>query len=88
MTMGGDPDQDPRNVEAVVLARLIEGHPDGLTKAQVLASMTEMVLTPERVAAVENAIEGLVEVGLLVRAGAVLRPTQAALRAGELELGL
>ncbi len=86
--MCGDPDQDPRNVEAVVLARLIERHPEMLTTEQVLQSMTGMKLTPERVTAVENAVEGLIEVGLLGRVGDALHPTPAGLRAGELELGL
>lgn len=86
--MGGDPDQDPRKVEAAVLAMLIELHPEELTAAEVLERMTEMTLTPGRISAIEQAIEGLVEVGLLARVGDALHATPAGLRAGELELGL
>jgi hypothetical protein len=77
-----------RNVESVVLARLIERHPVGLTRAQVVEGLTAIVDTPERVAAIGAAIDGLEGVSLVVSADDLLHPTPAALRAGELELGL
>lgn len=77
-----------RAVESVVLARMLERAADGLTEAQVVEEMTTIADTPERIAAVRKAIEGLLEVGLLVWVEDRLRPTSAALRSGELELGL
>jgi hypothetical protein len=51
--------------------------------------MAEDVLDTTGLAiAVHEAIEGLMEVGLVVRVGDLLQPTPAALRSGELELGL
>ncbi|HEX4752720.1 MAG TPA: hypothetical protein VH268_07470 [Solirubrobacterales bacterium] len=80
--------RDQRNVESVVLARSIERHPNGLTEVQAIEDMTTIVNTPERIAAVHKAIEGLIEVNLLIRVRDALHPTPAALRAGELELGI
>jgi hypothetical protein len=77
-----------RDVEAVVLAALIDGYPDELTESAVRRELTAVENTPERAAAIGEAIEGLVEVGLVARDGDILRLTPPALRAGELELGL
>jgi hypothetical protein len=77
-----------RDVEAVVLAALLEAHPGELTEADVREELTTVENTPERVAAIEEALAGLIEVGLVARAGEHLRLTPPALRAGELELGL
>jgi hypothetical protein len=77
-----------RDVEAVVLAALIEAHPDELTESAVQRELTAVENTPERVTAIGEAIAGLVEVGLVARDTDVLRLTPPALRAGELELGL
>jgi hypothetical protein len=77
-----------RAVESAVLASVIERDPDSLPHAELLAEMTAVARNPERTAEVEAAVEGLVEVGLLVRTDGLLRATPASLRAGELELGL
>lgn len=77
-----------RDVEAVVLAALIDAYPDELTESQVRRELTAVEDTPERVAAIGEAVEGLVEVGLVARAADRLQLTPPALRAGELELGL
>jgi len=77
-----------RDVEAVVLAALIDAYPDELTESEVRRELTAVENTPERTAAISQAIEGLIEVGLVARAADLLRLTPPALRAGELELGL
>jgi hypothetical protein len=77
-----------RDVEAVVLAALIDAHPDQLTESAVRRELTAVENTPERVASIGEAIEGLIEVGLVAREADLLRLTPPALRAGELELGL
>jgi hypothetical protein len=78
-----------RAVEAAVLAIVIERSPGATTEAAlVLDMLSEVVHTPERVAAIRLAVVELIAVGLLVRAGDVLEPTLAASRAAELELGL
>jgi hypothetical protein len=77
-----------RDVEAVVLAALIEAHPNELTESAVQRELTAVENTPERLAAIGEAVEGLVEVGLVARDAEVLRLTPPALRAGELELGI
>jgi hypothetical protein len=94
MTMTGDSSshsnsaQRRRAVESVVLAKMIERGRDGLTESQLIDDLTTVADTSERVAAIRWAIEGLVAVGLLVWTDDLLRPTPAALRSGELELGL
>jgi hypothetical protein len=55
-----------------------------LTGREVAVKLTLVERTPERLAAIGDAVEGLVEIGLL----GLLRLTPPALRAGELELGL
>jgi hypothetical protein len=77
-----------RDVEAVVLAALIDAYPAELTESEVRRELTAVENTPARTAAISQAIEGLVEVGLVARAEDLLRLTPPALRAGELELGL
>jgi hypothetical protein len=77
-----------RDVEAVVLAALIDAYPDELTESAVQSELTAVENTSERLAAIGTAIAGLVEVGLVARAGDLLQLTPAALRAGELELGI
>jgi hypothetical protein len=77
-----------RDVEAVVLAALIEAHPEELTESAVQRELTAVENTPERLAAIGAAVEGLVEVGLVARDADLLRLTPPALRAGELELGI
>jgi hypothetical protein len=77
-----------RDVEAVVLAALIEAHPEELTESAVQRELTSVENTPERLAAIGQAVDGLVEVGLVARDADLLRLTPPALRAGELELGL
>ena len=72
----------------MVLAALIEAHPDELTEAAVQRSLTSVENTPERLAAIAEAVAGLVEVGLVARDADLLRLTPPALRAGELELGI
>jgi hypothetical protein len=77
-----------RDVEAVVLAALIDAYPEELTEAAVRRELTAVENTPERLAAIDEAVAGLVEVGLVARADDLLRLTPPALRAGELELGI
>lgn len=72
----------------MVLAALIEAHPEELTESAVQRELTAVENTPERLAAIGQAVEGLVEVGLVARDADLLRLTPPALRAGELELGL
>ncbi|HTR75257.1 MAG TPA: hypothetical protein VMH33_08370 [Solirubrobacterales bacterium] len=77
-----------RAVESAVLGLVIERHPQPLSRAELLAEMTAVARNPGRVAEVEAAIVGLIEVGLLAQVDDLLRTTPASLRAGELELGL
>jgi hypothetical protein len=77
-----------RDVEAVVLAALIDAHPAELTESEVRRELTSVENSPERIASIDQAIEGLVEVGLVARSDDLLRLTPPAMRAGELELGL
>lgn len=72
----------------MVLAALIEAHPEELTETAVQRELTSVENTPERLAAIGQAVEGLVEVGLVARDADLLRLTPPALRAGELELGI
>jgi hypothetical protein len=77
-----------RGVESVVLAALIESRPHGLTDWEVRRELTTVEDTPERIEAIRKAVDGLIEVGLVVRGRDRLEPTPASVRAGELELGL
>lgn len=72
----------------MVLATLIDAYPDELTESEVRRELTSFEDTPERAAAVGEAVVGLIEAGLVVRASDLLRLTPPALRAGELDLGL
>jgi hypothetical protein len=78
----------PRDVEAVVLASLIDTYPDEPTEAEVRRGLSTIEDTPERSAAISQAVAGLIAVGLVARSAGRLRATPPALRAGELELGL
>ena len=72
----------------MVLAALIEAHPEELTESAVQRELTSIENTPERLAAIGEAVDALVEVGLVARHADLLRLTPPALRAGELELGI
>jgi hypothetical protein len=82
------PELGPRSVESAVLAIVIERHPLPVSRSSLLLEMKTETDAPRRDAEVELAVGGLAEVGLLVLSNGVLTPTAAALRAGELELGL
>ena len=56
-----------RDVEAVVLAALIDAHPEVLSEAAVRRELTAVENTPERLASIDEAVAGLVEVGLVAR---------------------
>ncbi len=77
-----------RNLEAVAFSVLVVAYPDELTESELRRQLTSVEDSPERSAAIDRAIEGLIEVGLVVRACGRLRLTTLALRAAELELGL
>jgi hypothetical protein len=77
-----------RTVESAILAIVVESHPQPLPWPALLAEMTVEVGGPDRVADIEQAVEGLVAVDLLRTADGALSPTPAALRSAELELGL
>ncbi len=79
-----------RGAEGAVLAKAIELHPEKSPVSAILKDMEPEKLErkPERDAQTLAAIDGLVEVGLLVRLGDAVEPTPAGLRSGELELGL
>jgi hypothetical protein len=78
-----------RSVEEAALAILIERLPARTTGRALRELMNEDAApTPERNAATELAVDGLIAVGLLVRDGDVLEPTPAACRSAELDLGL
>jgi hypothetical protein len=78
-----------RAVEEAALAISIERLPVRTTETRLLELMNEDIeTTPERIAAVELAVDELIVVGLLVRDGSVLKPTPGASRSAELELGL
>lgn len=68
-----------------MLALLIERRPRSLTLPELLR---EMGAGAGSRAAIEAAVAGLAEVGLLRRERSVLAPTPAAVRAAEIELGL
>jgi DNA-binding transcriptional ArsR family regulator len=90
----GEGDQRPpwtgshKGVEAAVLAALVDASPDGLMESVLRQDLTSIEHTPERQVAIGKAIEGLIEVGLVVRAADHLDLTPPALRAAELDLGL
>jgi hypothetical protein len=94
MSMVDDPNRDLssvrgwRGIESVILAHLIERHPNGSSDAEMLADITAEDHTPGLSEMVRGAIEGLIAVDLVVRSEGLLYPTAAALRSGELELGL
>jgi hypothetical protein len=77
-----------RGVEAVVLAALIDAHPCELEESQVRRDLTSVDNTPDRVAAIDQAIDGLVDVGLVARDAERFRLTPPAVRAKEFDLGL
>lgn len=62
-----------RSVESAILAIVVEGHPEPLPLSELLAEMTAEANRPERVADVERAVAGLVEVGLLRTSGHALQ---------------
>lgn len=78
----------PRSVESAVLAIVIERHPMPLAPDDLLAEMKIDADDPGRAGEVDLAVTGLLGVGLLVSREGFLSATPAALRAGELELGL
>jgi hypothetical protein len=88
MEAGHTHERGRRIVESAVLAMVIERHPDPFPRPELLAEMTAVACNPGRETEVEEAIEGLVGVGLLTQGDDFLRATPASLRAGELELGL
>jgi hypothetical protein len=57
-------------------------------RSELLDEMTTVAPSPGRTAEVEDAIEGLIEVGLLIQVDDAFRVPPVSLRAGELELGL
>jgi hypothetical protein len=77
-----------RDIEAAVLTVLLEAHPVGLAESKVRRELTAIENSPERNGAIGQAVEALVEVGLVVRGEGLLRPTPPALRAAELEASL
>jgi hypothetical protein len=77
-----------RTVESAILAIVLESYPRPLPWPALLAEMTADVGGPDRIADIERAVDGLVAVDLLRSGDGALSPTAAALRSGELELGL
>ena len=71
----------------MVLATLIDAHPDALTESAIQCELTSAENSPGRLEVIRRSVEGLVEVGLVVREADLLRPTRSAIRAGELEVG-
>jgi hypothetical protein len=92
--MAGDPNRDlssvrgQRGIESVILARLIELHPNGSSEAEMIAAITAEDRAPGLDELIRAAIEELVTIDLVSRTDGLLHPTAAALRSGELELGL
>jgi hypothetical protein len=70
------------------LAIAIERHPEPLPRSDLLTEMTAAARNSGRTAEVEDAIAGLIDVGLLIQAEDAFRVSRASLRASELELGL
>ncbi|MBA3865967.1 MAG: hypothetical protein H0X42_06425 [Solirubrobacterales bacterium] len=81
--------RDETNTEGAGLAVLIESR-SGLPMDHFVAEMNKHVENerPRRARESERAAEELIVVGLVSREGALLVPTPAAFRVGELELGL
>jgi DNA-binding transcriptional ArsR family regulator len=77
-----------RGVEAAVLAALVDASPDGLTESELRQDLTSVENTTERQVAIGTAIEGLIDVELVVRAADLLELTPPSLRVAELDLGL
>jgi hypothetical protein len=78
-----------RQVEADVLASAIESHPEPLLVAELVREMADVAPgNPNHATEAEEAIAGLVSVGLLHRVGDGIEPTAGGLRSGELELGM
>lgn len=82
------PAQAERNVESVVLALVIRRYPTLLATPELIAELAVDPNPPGRGEAIERAVAELVRVDLLRPVGPAFEPTAAALRAGELELGL
>lgn len=74
-------------MEEAALVIIIERLPTTTTAARLLDVMNEDIeATPERIAAVELAVDELTVVGLFVRDGSLLKPTPAAPGAPSLNL--
>lgn len=92
--MADDPNRDlssvqgQRGIESVILARLIELHPRGSSEAEMVSEITADDRSPGVDELARAAVKALIEVELVSRSGGRLYPTAAALRSGELELGL
>ncbi len=80
--------QRERNLESALLANLVEAHPEPLTEPELVREMSAISVADGRPAVVREALQELIEVGLVRRRGAALEPTPASLRSSELELGL
>ena len=76
-----------RSVESAVLAIVVESHPEPLSRLTLLNEMEASPDDSDRIAAVDDAVDGLIAVGLLTKESQTLSPTPASLRAAELELG-
>ncbi len=80
--------EQERIVESAVLALMVEAHPRLYTLPRLIEDATRHVMAPGGAVTVERAVESLIIVELVHRRGQELEPTPAALRAGELEMGL
>lgn len=84
---GGHPPslEGQRGVEAAVLTALIDNHPRGLDYATLDRGLTSIESTPERSAAIRQAVGALIKVGLAARsADGRIRLTLPGVRAGQL----
>ena len=72
-----------RDFEAVVLDTMLEVHLTALAQEEVRRELSAVEDTPERLAAIDKALEGLVEVGLITRVSGWLAPTSPAIRLGD-----
>ncbi|HEX4304835.1 MAG TPA: hypothetical protein VHZ54_02255 [Solirubrobacterales bacterium] len=78
-----------RDIESAALAKIVEQSPKPVGEGNLILHLMEhRTFDSERIAAIERAVAGLVEVGLLVKDGNLLAPTPQAIRAAGLELGL